>query len=139
MHGDGTAWPRADDRDGIALARTRRSHERTYADICASDRAAFVMLGSELGGRLNPDALEILRQLSAAKARGAPELLHRSVQFAWHNRWLNLLSVATQTVLAESLLRPGSVNTSERDGPCPSLLELFTDRSLEDVDFSRLR
>ena len=138
VHGDGTAWAQADQRDGVALARTRRTHERIYAEICASDRAAFVMLGSELGGRLSPDAIEILRKLSAAKSRHAPELLQRSVQFAWHSRWLNLLSVASQTVLAESLIRPGMSSTADRDGPSPSLLELLTNRSLEATSFSRL-
>jgi hypothetical protein len=41
----------------VAMARTHRSHELTYVEICESDRAAFVVLGSELGGRLSHDAL----------------------------------------------------------------------------------
>ena len=138
VHGDGTSWAGAARRDGVALERARRVHEDTYAEICSSDRAKLVILGSELEGRLSPDALTILRKLSAAKARQAPELLQRSVQFAWHSRWLNLLSITVQVAVAESLLRPGTTSTAERDGPCPHLLEPLVDRSLDPPSFSRL-
>ena len=64
VHGDGTAWAQANLQDGIALHRARRVHEQTYPELCHSDRAVFVMLGSELGGRLSPEALSVLRKLS---------------------------------------------------------------------------
>ena len=139
VRGDGTAYARAATTDGIALQRTRATHENTYFDLVNNDRVAFVMLGSELGGRFSDEALRVLKQLAAAKARQAPDLLRSSIRHGWHHRWLCMLSVATQSTLAESLLKPGSQYFSEIDGACPDLLDLICDRSLVPPVVSRLR
>ena len=127
LHANGQAWPRAADNDGVALQRTRRDHETTYRDLIASDRAHLAILGCEVGGRWDPEALSILRQLAAAKAREAPSLIQRSTQMAWHRRWLSLLSVATQTSLAESLLQPSGPQRAEFDGCTPLCSEIRDD------------
>ena len=69
----------------------------------------------------------MLRLLAAQKAEQATPLLQRSAQLAWHRRWLGLLSVAAQTALAETLLRPGSPHLQERDAAEPQLGDLFAE------------
>jgi len=125
VHGDGTPWARAADVDGVALARGRRAHQRTYRVIVESDRARLMVLGCEAGGRWDSEALDALSSLAAHKAREAPELLRRSATVAWGRRWLSLLSVAAQTAVAETLQSPGSPHLSELDGAEPPLGDLL--------------
>ena len=124
LHADGSPWRYADLQDGVALQRTDEQHRQQYHELCSSNRAHFVMLGAELGGRLSAEASHMLRQLAAAKAREAPQLLRRSVEFAWHRRWLTLVSVAIQVATAESLLEPTSSHKTEVDGHTPCWTEL---------------
>ena len=123
LHADGSSWHRADTEDGVSLNRTEEEHRVTYHEVCASDRAHSVMLGAELGGRMSPAALRILRSLAAAKAREAPAVLQRRARLAWHRRWLSMVSVAVQVAVAESLLEPMSHHRTELD----SITPLFSD------------
>ena len=128
LHANGQPWARAADEDGVALRRTRRKHEQTYPEVVRGDRGRLVVLGCEVCGRWEPAALKILGALAATKAREAPSLLRRSVQMAWRRRWLGMLSIAAQTALAESLLRPDGRNRTELDGAMPLISELLGDR-----------
>ena len=99
--------------------------------------ARRVVFSVETGGRWAPEALTILRNMAEAKSRASPELLRRSAQAAWYQRWIRMLSVAAQTALVETLLRPTSPHLSEQDGAPPDLSDvLCVDR--EAPSFSRL-
>ena len=80
-----------------------------------------MVLGCEVGGRWSQPALEVLRNLAAAKSREAPPLLRRSAALAWHRRWLSHLSVAAQLALAETLVAPLSPHLSAFDAVEPFL------------------
>ena len=132
--GDGpprtTAWG--------SIERARKIHEDRYPELLTGDRGRLVVvLGTETGGRWAPEALTILRNLAEAKSRSAPELLRRSAQAVWYQRWIRMLSVATRTALVETLLRPSSPHLTELDGDTPDLSDvLCVDR--ECPAFSRL-
>ena len=138
LHADGRPWwPRAAEVDGVGIDRARRRHEETYPELAGGQRGRLVVLGTELGGRWAPEALNILRRLAEAKCRDSPALLRRSAQLAWYQRWIRMLSVAAQNALAETLLRPASPHLTELDGDTPDLSEvLCVDR--ECPAFSRL-
>ena len=86
----------------------RRAHQTTYPELVDGTRGRLVVLGTELGGRWAPEALALLRCLAEARSRSSPALLRRSAQLAWYQRWIRMLSVASQTSLAEALTRPVS-------------------------------
>ena len=66
-------------------------------------------------------------------------LLRRSVQLAWYQRWLCILSVSAQMALAETLLAPLSPHVSEFDSPEPFLGDVLVDYArCEPPTFSRL-
>ncbi len=66
-------------------------------------------------------------------------MLRRSAALAWHRRWLSLLSVAAQTALMETILRPGSPHLTERDDLEPPLgVLLAMERDVEGPVPSRL-
>ena len=86
----------------MAVRRERARHEATYADLRRSGRAKLVILGCEVGGRWDPEVIALLRGLALSRCRDAPLLLQRSALLAWQRRWMNLVSVAAQTALAET-------------------------------------
>ena len=103
------------------------------------ERARLVVLGCEVGGRWSTEALGVLRELTRAKAREAPQLLRQTAALAWYRRWGCMLSVAAQTALAETLLAPTSPHLTELDGEPPPLGDvLATERDVEGPAFSRL-
>ena len=67
----------------------------------------LVVLGTEVGGRWNQDALRLVRRLARFRARAAPQLLRRSAAVAWSNRWWGILSIAVQDALAATIARDG--------------------------------
>ena len=142
LHGDGTPWARAATHDGAGIERARQLHEDRYPELLSGDRGRPVVLGTETGGRWAPEALTILRNLAEAKSRASPELLRRSAQVVWYQLLaaqtrLRMLSVAAQTALVETLLRPSSPHLTELDGHAPDLSNvLCVDR--ESPAFSRL-
>ena len=98
-----------------------------------------MVLGCEVGGRWDREALDVLRELARAKSRVAPDLLRLTAALAWHRRWMCMLSVAAQTALAETLLAPCSPHLSERDGEVPDLGDVLAGgRDIEGPSFSRL-
>jgi hypothetical protein len=104
---DGSARPRADTRDGAAIAEAESRKRRTYRELANSRTAKLMVLASEVGGRWGQDSLQLVCRLAAQKARSAPRLLRRSAELAWSNRWWGLLSVASQDTLAATLSRDG--------------------------------
>ena len=72
-----------------------------------------------------PEALTILRNVAEAKSRSAPELLRRSAQVVWYQRWIRMLSAAAQTALVETLLRPSSPHITELDGDTSDISDVL--------------
>ncbi len=103
----GQPVPRAAAHDGAALARAERRKRRTYPELLRSPFGRLVILACEVGGRWNTDALRMVSDLAKQKSQGAPALLRQSARAAWHYRWWSLLSVATQSALAATLLAEG--------------------------------
>ena len=77
-------------------------------------------------------ALEVLRNLAAAKSWEAPPLLRRPAALAWHRRWIPHLSVAAQLALAETLLAPLSPHPSELNAAEPFLGDILVDHARGD-------
>ena len=96
----------------------------------------FMVLPCEVGGRWGDTWFTLIRTLAKEKARSAPKLLRRSTEFAWTQRWWNLLSVAAQGSFASSLL--GRV-PEFRGGYVPRHGDVISDsRYMSSPSFSRL-
>ena len=108
---------------GQAVARKRAK----YADVTASSQAALLVRGCEVYGRWCEDAVRIIRELAALKAREAPPLLRGCAQHAWSNRWWSLVGVGVQRAIAESLLRHGGPDLLPHAlaSPAPPLAEVL--------------
>ena len=140
LHCDGTPHPRADVEPGVRMkCRVTEKEEVQYQELKdASDRGIvkFIVLPCEIGGRWGDTWSELIRVLAKEKALRAPKLLRRSAEFAWTQRWWNMLSVAAQASFASSLL--GSV-PEFRGGYVPRHSDVVGDsRYLSGSAFSRL-
>ena len=127
LHTDGEPWPRAEHEDGVALERAEARKRATYPELVDSERCRLVVLACETGGRWSPVCLDLVRDLAASKARGAPETLQASLRVAWAARWWALLSVAAQEALAASLVEPALQLLDGWDAAEPSLDDLLLD------------
>ena len=105
LHADGSPWRRADQEDGVVIARVNRQHYDDYPELVASSRVHFLMLSAEIGGRLHQEAIDILQRLAAAKAAALPQLLRRGARLTWYRRWLSMVSVSIQMATMESILQ----------------------------------
>ena len=127
LHTDGEPWPRADELDGVALERGEARKRATYPELVGSEACRLVVLACETGGRWSATCADLVRDLAAAKAREAPELLRASLRHAWAARWWALLSVAAQDALAASLTEPSLALLDGEDGAEPTLGDLLLD------------
>ena len=93
----------------------------------------------ELGGRWSAEGIAFLRDLAAAKARGAPTAQQASVAAGWFRRWLGIMACAAQRALAVSLLSLPASRAHCLDGHTPFLGGLLADdRRAEPPSVSRL-
>ena len=122
------------------MEEARRLKERTYPELVATNgRVRMVVLAIELGGRWSSEAVEFIDLLAAAKVRSEPLLLRASAQQAWKRRWINILTNASQTALATSLLEMPPSRAHNVDGETPSLRDVFANsRWSSPPDFSKL-
>ena len=118
---NGTPQPRAAREDGASLARARRRKERTYPEL-GRNGTRLVVLGCEVGGRWNDEALDFVRRLARGKrAAQAPPILRQSMAAAYSRRWWCLLGVAVQDALASTALGLPSgplAGCADNGGPC---------------------
>ena len=117
---NGRPIPRAPRHDGAALDRARRRKERTYPEV-GHNGTRLVVLGCEVGGRWNDEALDFVRRLGRLRAAQAPPLLRQSVAAAYARRWWCLLGVAVQDALASTKLGLSSgplAGCADNGGPC---------------------
>ena len=68
-----------------------------------------------------------MQELAALKAQEAPQLLRRSAQYAWSNRWWSLVSTGVQRAIAEALLRDAGsdLQTSVPIAEAPPLADVL--------------
>jgi hypothetical protein len=113
--------------EGAVLRQAEGKKRRKYADVVASPHASLAVLGCEVFGRWNSDAVSLLDELAALKANDAPPLLRRSARLAWSNRWWGLVGVATHRAIAESLLCEGGADLlpGAGGGECPPLADVL--------------
>ena len=107
LHCDGTPHPRADVEPGIRMKKRVEHKEARYPELVeATERGVlkFIALPCEVGGRWGDTWFELIRVLAKEKALRAPKLLRRSAEFAWSQRWWNMLAAAAQGSFASSLL-----------------------------------
>ena len=107
LHSNGTPYPAADARPGVALERGRREKLRTYPELASSPCLRLRTAGVETGGRLAKEGLEVIEHLAEFRARSEPQVLRRAAARAWRSRWVTMLSVACQDALAATLVDDG--------------------------------
>ena len=103
--------------------------KRWQGSAGSTPTSQLLALGSELYGRWCTDAVELLRELVALKAREAPPALRGRAAHTWANRWWSIVTVGTQRAVAESLIRHGGVDLQATPGPedTPPLADLVAD------------
>ena len=104
---NGNPHPRAEIEPGVRMKKRVERKEADYrelVDASARGEVKFMILPCEVGGRWGDTWFELIRVLAKEKARRAPKLLRRSAEFAWSQRWWNMLSVAAQASFASSLV-----------------------------------
>ena len=124
----GNARPTAATTDGGVLSKAVARKRRKYADVVSSREAAFLVLGCEVYGRWSDDAIRLVRELVALKAREAPRSLQACARYAWAQRWWALISVGVQRAVAEALLRHGGHDLQPHppEDQAPPLADLLT-------------
>ena len=98
---------RAAVEDGVALATAAGRKRRTYPELLHSPMGHLVVLGCEVGGRWNSDAIRFVRQCARARAQEAPRLLRGAAAQGWSKRWWGHLSIAVQDALVATLCLEG--------------------------------
>ena len=121
----GEARPGAANNDGAVLAQAVARKRQKYRDVTASSQAALVVLGCEVYGRWCDDAIRLVREMAALKARQAPPMLRGCAQYAWSNRWWSLVGVGVQKAIAESLLRHGGSDLLPQAPVAPPLADML--------------
>ena len=106
LNGKGQPQPKAASTNGAVLRGAWTDKQKKYADVDASPLAELVVLACEVGGRWDEKALEVVRRLAKHRAKSSHELLRRSVELAWTDRWWALLGVTVQSAVAASVLAP---------------------------------
>ena len=103
LHRNGHATSRAAHQDGAALARARGRKRRVYPEL-GRGGTRLVVLGSEVGGRWDAEAVRFVRTLARCRTQRAPPLMRGGLAGALAHRWWCLLSVAVQKAVAASCL-----------------------------------
>ena len=123
----GTARPNAC-QGGVLLANARGDKERKYSELMQSRRCRLIVVAISTGGRWSSEALDFIHKLAWAKAQAAPVYLRASVAFSWQRRWMRMLSVATASAFAHSLVSPTKAGALSTGGATLELCELFASR-----------
>ena len=126
LHGDGTAWQRADQVAGVSIVRAQRDKSTKYPELQDST-VRLTTLACEVGGRWSSECLETVEQLAAARAREAPGYLQTAARRALEARWWALLSCAQQGALAATLVDDAVRLLDGCDVPAPELAEILVD------------
>ena len=100
----GAPQPRASEEDGAALQVAERRKRATYPELLAQGPQRLLVLGSEVGGRWNDEALGLVRDLARCRSLRAPPAVRRPAAQGWQRRWWAQLSVAVQQAVGSTAL-----------------------------------
>ena len=103
LHADGRPWTDAATDDGVTIERLTDQKHNTYPELVASDRARFVVLACEEGGRWGPDVFEVVKDLVKLKVAPLHPLLRRSAALAYTRRWWSILAMGAQTAAIDCI------------------------------------
>ena len=119
LHADGRPWTRREPRtadgrpgrrtnaatdDSVTIARLKDQKHNDYPELVASDRARYVVLACEEGGRWGPDVFEVVKDLVKLKVAPLHPLLRRSAALAYTRRWWSILAMGAQTAAIDCIL-----------------------------------
>ena len=124
---DGKPHPGASTRPGASLRVAEKRKERTYPELARSSRLRLITAATEVGGRFNAAARELLEIAAIARARNEPIALRPAAARRWKARWLTLLAVAAQGALAATLSNDGALLADGADGPAPAPANAWLD------------
>ena len=116
LHADGTPFPKAANLPGKSFARAIRKKSKTYPELLNNPHLKLVVAAMETGGRVHTEALRLLDQAAAAKARQSPTPLQPHMARVWRARWVSMLSVVAQDALAATLVDDGTIHLDAADG-----------------------
>ena len=112
---------------GAALLTARRAKERTYPELCRSNRCRLTVIALEIGGRWSAEAATFVRLLARCRARSAPPPSRAAAISAFTLRWSAFLSFAAARSFAASLLSLPLTGTANVDGELPPLSDILAD------------
>ena len=99
---EGEAHAHAADMDGAMLVKARTDKETAYPELATSGRCKLIVMAIETGGRWSEESVDVLRELSHAKAQEAPSFMR------FQGRWTRMLGVTCATAFAASLVEPAA-------------------------------
>ena len=97
--GNGEARPHAAEVDGAVLLQARTDKEIRYPEL-TTGRCRLVVVAIETGGRWSEEAVDLLWQLSCAKARDVPHFMTHQAALVWERRWSRMLSTSCALAFA---------------------------------------
>ena len=100
----GLPQPCAAAHDGAALRVAERRKRAAYLELLAGGPQQLVVLGTEVGGRWNAGARQLLRDLVRVRAQRAPPAVRTAASSAWARRWWASLSVSVQQAVTSTAL-----------------------------------
>ena len=114
--------PRGDTDDGAALQVAERRKQTAYPELTCGGPQRLVVLGAEVGGRWNAQALRFLRDLVHLRAQRAPPAVRAAAASGWPRRWQGIISIAVQQAVAGTALgRAWPAQPQAGPGAGPSL------------------
>ena len=121
LTGKGIARGRA---AGHALKEAKKKKQDTYSEVVHSRRCHLLVMGFEVAGRWSEEGVAFVRALAKAKAESSPQLLRKSAQILFFQRWTGMLACAVQNAFAASLLGELPSNTGNLNGDPVRLADL---------------
>ena len=115
----GLPQPCAAAHDGAALRVAERRKRAAYPEL-SSGPQQLVVLGSEVGGRWNAGAHQLVRDLVRVRAQRAPPAVRRAASSAWARRWWTMLAVSVQHAVTSTALGsawPAPLHASQQSAP----------------------
>eukprot|EP00439_Symbiodinium_sp_Y106_P043359 s3366_g5.t1 len=91
----GLPQPCAAAHDGAALRVAERRKRAAYPELNGGPQQ-LVVLGSEVGGRWNAGAHQLLRDLVRVRAQRVPPAVRSAASSEWARRWWAMLAVSVQ-------------------------------------------
>ena len=81
-----------------------RRNRAAYPELSSGGPQRLLVLGSEIRGRWNEAAQQLVRDLAHARAQRAPPALRAAATSAWTRRWWATLAVAVQQAVSSTAL-----------------------------------